>query len=141
MRYKGFSIIEVIFTLAIISILLIVAVPQIDDLLKKSYKTQIKSTITLIRKGIVKEKNRLLLANSLDRLDSLDDGGENLFSKVLSVPVKESSTLKNNSWQRESQNSYKVYFNAHENIIFTFDPDTYSFDCNFNEPLCKELTE
>lgn len=140
MNYKAFSIIEIIFTLAIISILLIVAVPKMNDIFKSSYKTQIKSTITLIREGIVKEKNRLLLANSLETLHSLDDGDEKLFSKVLQTPILESTTQKGGNWIRIGVNSYKVFIDDTNEITFNYDPDTYSFDCDFNNELCKELT-
>jgi len=140
MKIKAFSIIEIIFILAIISIILVVALPKTKDIFAKANTTQIKTTIALIREGIVKEKNRLFLANSMENLHSLDDGDTNLFKKVLSTPIIEIDTPKANGWIRVSNNSYKIYLNDTESVVFNYDPNSYSFDCNFNEPLCKELT-
>jgi len=135
MKQKAFSIIEIIFTLAIISIILVVALPKIDNILNSSKITQAKTTISLIREGITKEKNKLLLSNSLENLDSLDEGDENLFSKVLDTPIFEKT-----NWQRVETNSYKVSINETQSVIFTYDSTNYSFDCDYKEPLCKELT-
>jgi len=140
MRSKGFSIIEIIFILVIISIILVVAVPKMKNIFETSYKTQIKSTISFIREGIIKEKNRLLLANSMETLNSLDDGDEKLFSKVLQTPILESTTQKSGSWVRVGINSYKVFTGDTESIIFIYNPDSYSFDCDYVDELCKELT-
>ena len=137
---KAFSIIEIIFTLAIISIILVVATPKVKNIFEKANTTQIKATISLIREGIVKEKNRLLLSNSLDKLYSLDDGDRNLFNKVLSTPIIEVDTPEANGWVRVSNNSYKVFIDDTQSIVFEYDPNTYSFDCNYEESLCKELT-
>ena len=137
---KAFSIIEIIFTLAIISIILIVALPKANDIFEKANTTQIKAIISLIREGIVKEKNRLLLSNSLDKLYSLDNGDRNLFNKVLSTPIIEVDTPEANGWVRVSNNSYKVFIDDTQSIVFEYDPNTYSFDCNYEESLCKELT-
>lgn len=140
METKGFSIIEIIFVLAIISIILIVATPKMKNIFLNSYKTQIKSNITLIREGIAKEKNRLILANSMETLNSLDDGDENLFKKVLQTPILESQIPKGGNWMRVGLNSYKVFIDDSTEITFNYDPNSYSFDCDFNNKLCKELT-
>ena len=141
MKNKAFSIIEIIFTLAIISIILIVAVPKMDNIFTNSYKTQIKTTITLIKEGIAKEKNKLLLANSLESLNSLDEGDENLFSRVLQTPILESKIQKGACWIRIGINSYKVFIDDTNGVTFTYNQDNYSFDCNYEEQLCKELTQ
>lgn len=140
MIQKAFSIIEILFVIAVISIILIVALPKLNTIFNSAHKTQIKSTITLIREGIVKEKNKLLLANSLETLNTLDDGDEFLFTKVLATPIKESANTEANSWVRISSNNYKVYLDETTTVEFIYDPITYTFDCDFNEPLCKELT-
>ncbi len=141
MRVKAFSVIEIIFVIAVISIILIVALPKVNAIFEKAHTTQIKSTVTLVREGIVKEKNKLLLANSLDSLSTLDEGDGYLFKKVLSSAVIETQTPKANSWVKVSNNSYKVYIDDTASVTFTYDPNSYTFDCDFDEPLCRELSE
>lgn len=137
---KSFSIIEILFVIAVISIILIVALPKVDNIFQSSHITQIKTTVTLIREGIVKEKNKLLLENSLEELDTLDNGDKYLFKNVLASPIIESTTLKANSWVRVATNSYKVYLDDTQSVLFTYNNETSSFDCDFDEPLCQEIT-
>jgi general secretion pathway protein G len=138
---KAFSIIEIIFVITIISILLVVAIPKIGTMFEKANLTHIKSTVILIQEGIQTKKNQHTLSNTLDLFNSLDEGGENLFTNVLATPIQASQTTTSNSWKRLSSNSYQVYLNSESNVIFTYDPDTYTFSCDYDEPLCKELSQ
>jgi prepilin-type N-terminal cleavage/methylation domain-containing protein len=138
---QAFSLIEIIFTLAIVSIILMVAVPKFQDTLNATNLNQIKTTIILIREGILRESNRLILKNDASKLDSLDIDNSNLFSKVLRVPIISSDKHKINSWSKVATNSYAVYINDTQKVIFTFDPTKQSFDCDYDEDNCKELSQ
>lgn len=141
MKTKAFSLIEIIFALAIISIILMVAVPKFQNILNSTHMNQIKTTIILIREGILRESNKLILKNDSSSLNSLDKDDINLFSKVLRTPVISSNKQKIDSWSKTSSNSYKVYINDTQSVTFTYDPQNHSFDCDFNDPNCKELSQ
>lgn len=141
MKKKAFTLIEIIFILVIISIILMVAVPKFQNTLTATNLNQIKTTIVLIREGILRESNKLILQNDLSKLNTLDSDSINLFSKVLRTPIISSDTQKINSWSKLSTTSYNVYINDKQKVTFTYDPLEQSFDCDFSDPNCKELSQ
>lgn len=141
MKNKAFSIIEIIFALAIISIILMVAVPKFQNTFNATSLSQIKTTIVLIREGILRESNKLILKNDMSSLETLDSDNTNLFSKVLRAPIISSNKQKINSWSKLSVNSYSVYINSDEKVTFYYDSSKLSFDCDYSDPNCKELSQ
>ncbi len=137
---QAFSIIEIIFTIVVISIILMVAVPKFENTFQTTHMNQIKTTIVLIREGIVRENSKLILQNNTSSLNTLDNDDNYLFSKVLRTPVQSSKKQKINSWTKISSTSYRVYIDDTQSVIFNYDTTTQSFDCDFNEANCKELS-
>lgn len=138
---KSFSLIEIIFTIAIISIILAVSIPKMKDTLFNSNKVKIKNDILQIREAITKYKNKMILQNRLVELEELDDGDEFLFNKILNNPIIASNELKASAWSKVSQNTYKVYINSTNNVEFKYDSTNYTFDCDFENEHCKELSQ
>ena len=138
---KAFSLMELIFAIAIISVIAIVAIPKLGSSLDKTNLIKIKSDITLIRDGIISYKNKSILSNSDTTLDTLESGDKILFDKILFFPIIPSSTHKATSWEKISDDTYKVYINSSISLEFEYDKDEYTFDCDFKDDYCEELTQ
>ena len=138
---NSFSLIEIVFTIAIISVLLIVAVPKLDTILNNSTLVQVKSTVLLIREGINTKRNKLLLQNNQEDLETLDDGDGDLFSKILKSPIKQSTTPTPNGWVQVGQNSYQVYIENGEFVVFEYDNANYTFECDLENPYCLKVSQ
>jgi len=139
MDKKGFSLIEIIFVLFIITIIITLAVSKFDSALKSSNINKIKSDIVQIRAGINLYKNKQILKNETLSFDSLDDNNNELFSKVLPTSIRSSSENISKAWSKISDTQYKVFLDNTNAIEFIFDTDNYTFDCDISNDLCKEL--
>ena len=139
MSKKGFSLIEIIFTVALISIIASVAMSKFDDSLNSTNLAKIKSDILKIREGINKYKNTMILKNEIESFNSLDTNDEDLFSLVLNTPITSSTNQKASSWNKISNTEYNVYINSTDFIEFQFDLENYTFNCDRTGILCKDL--
>ena len=139
MDKKAFSLIEIIFVLLIMSIIITLAVSKFDTTLNRTNINKIKSDIVQIRAGINLYKNKLILQNEKTSFDTLDDNNEMLFNKILQNPILASKKNSIKSWSKISNTRYKVYIDNTNFIIFTFDTQKYTFDCDSTNTLCKEL--
>jgi len=138
---KSFSLLELIVVIVILSIIVTVAIPKFTTGVEKSNLVKIKSDIMLIRTGINGYKDKAILkAQDLD-LETLEDDSNYLFSKVLTYPIKPTSTPKAASWEKISNESYRVWIDSQSSVIFYYDLDNSTFDCDFKEQFCKELTQ
>ena len=141
MYTKAFSLIEIIFTIAIISILAIVAIPKLQNTLTKADIIKIKGDITLIRDGLIKYKNKQILANDTTSLVSLEEDDSLLFGKILKYPIIASNFHHTRSWEKISNNSYKVWLTTDQFLEFSYDSTNYTFDCDKNNQLCEEYNQ
>lgn len=141
MNKKSFSLLEIIFAISLIGILLTVAIPKFQNSMKKTYLADIQTHILLIREGIVRESNKFILANSSTNLETLDEDSTYLFSKVLQTPIIASSDHTIGSWEKTTTNEYKVYISDDTSVIFSYDPSTYSFECDWNDINCRKLSQ
>jgi len=140
-KSRAFSLLEIIFAIAIISIIAIIAIPKFGTTLDKTYIIKIKSDIILIRDGINRYKNKQILSGSSISLDSLDDNDELLFNKILSYPIVSSTTQKSATWEKISATSYIVWLYNEKSLEFNYDKVKYTFDCNKNDENCKEFSQ
>jgi prepilin-type N-terminal cleavage/methylation domain-containing protein len=140
-RKKAFSLLEIIFALSLIGILMTIAIPKFQNSIEKTYMSDIKTTIILVREGIDRASNKLIMKNDGAKLDILDEDNNNLFSKVLQTPITASTHNKIGGWQKISSNSYLVFIDNDMSITFTYDSTTGSFDCDWSDPYCKELSQ
>lgn len=139
MHKKGFSLIEIIFVLLTITIIINVAVSKFDSALDNTNITKIKSDIVQIRAGINLYKNKMILKNESVSFDSLDDDTNELFNKVLQIPIISSEENIAKSWSKISNTKYKVFLDNTNTLEFIFDTNKYTFDCDISNTLCKEL--
>ena len=139
MNKKGFSLIEIIFVLLTLTIIVGVAVSKFNSALDNTNITQIKSDILQIRAGINLYKNKMILKNETESFNSLDDSHNELFSKVLQIPIISSAETTAKSWSKISDTKYKVFLDNKNALEFIFDTNKYTFDCDIINPLCKEL--
>ena len=141
MKSRAFSLIELIFIIAILAIISVVAVPNFKSAKDKADLVKVKSDIALIRNGIHEYKNKLLLSASDESLDTLEEGEDTLFDKVLSSPIIPAVSGKAGGWEKISNSKYKVWLDGESSLEFTYNSDDYTFDCDFSDDKCKELTQ
>lgn len=136
---KSFSIIELIFVLAIIGVIVTIAIPKISNSLNNSHIENIKNDIMMIQEGLIHYKNKNILKNDATFLESLDENDNKLFSKILTYPILASESKKVGSWSRLQNNTYRVYLSNNDSVDFVYDKENYSFQCNETEPNCQAL--
>jgi len=141
MKIKSFSLLEIIFAIAIISIIAIVAIPKLGNNLNKANTIKIKSDILLIREGLNRYKNSSILSNNNTKLESLEDDNELLFNKILSYPIPSSSTNKSTHWNKLSNSKYIVWIDTDTSLEFNYNKSNYTFDCNKKDKNCKEFSQ
>ena len=136
MKNKGFSLLEIIFSLLIISILLTIGTTYFQDTLSNSKKVELKNDILKIQLGINTYKNNNLLKNEDPTLYELEENENELFSNILQTPIKSSY----DGWEKIDSNKY-IYHINNINLEFTYDTDNYLFLCDTTIELCKEIIE
>ncbi len=140
-KSKAFSLLEIIFAIAIISIITMVAIPKLGKSIDKTNFVKIKSDILLIRDGINRYKNNLILKANNETLDTLDNDNNLLFSKVLKYPILSSMTQKSGTWNKLSDNTYIVWIDDKENLKFMYNNLNNTFDCDKSDENCKAFTQ
>ncbi|MEA2016924.1 MAG: prepilin-type N-terminal cleavage/methylation domain-containing protein [Campylobacterota bacterium] len=138
---KAFSLLEVIFVIAIIGIIVTVAIPKLDENLAKANIIKIKNDITMVREGIIQYRDKMILQNNSSSIDTLDDDNELLFNKILTYPIIASKEKKINSWSKISDTTYKVFLDSQNSVEFIYDKINYTFDCDQDDEFCKELSQ
>ncbi|MEA2049541.1 MAG: type II secretion system protein [Campylobacterota bacterium] len=138
---KSFSLLELIFAISLISILTVVAVSKIGSGLDKANIIKIKNDIALIREGLKSYEDKQIYSNKNHILTSLEDSDNFLFDKILTRPILASNKNVAASWSKLSNSSYKVWLNDTESLTFSYKSDDYTFDCDYNNDYCKELTQ
>ena len=141
MKKSSFSLLEVIFVVAILSLMAVVALPKFGNSLDKANMIKIQSDITLIRNGINEYKNKMIMLNNEPSLETLDDSDVLLFGRILKNPVISSEIPKATFWSKISNNKYKVWIDTTNSLKFTYNKSEFTFDCNLNDQYCKELTQ
>ncbi|MEA3498984.1 MAG: hypothetical protein U9R16_07995 [Campylobacterota bacterium] len=141
MKIKSFSLLEIIFAIAIISIIAIVAIPKLGGSLNKANSIKIKSDIVLIREGLNRYKNSSILANNTTKLETLEDDNKLLFNKIISYPIASSNINKSTHWNKISNSKYLVWIDSDTSLVFNYDKLNYTFDCNKRDTYCKEYSQ
>ena len=135
---RSFSLLELIFVVAIVTIIASTAIGKFSSSLSKATILKLKGDITHIRDGLNNYKNQNILLNSQDSLDDLDSDGI-LFKKLLSYPIVSSNTK--GGWEKISSSSYKAWVSKEDFVLFNYDSTNFTFDCDIKDDLCKELTQ
>ena len=144
MKIKSFSLIEIIVVILLIAIITSFAIPKFTNMNYNANISTLKSKISLIQNGIVKNKNKNILLSNNQEITTLDDAtlnssGEKLFSKIIDFSIISTSNTKKESgmWAKISNNSYDFYLSSDKNISFSFDDG--KFLCKSSVELCKEI--
>ncbi|MEA3354249.1 MAG: type II secretion system protein [Campylobacterota bacterium] len=138
---KSFSLIEVIFVIAIIALIAVVAVPKFGSSIDKTNLVKIRADIAFIREALLSYKNKMILSNEYNEIESLDSEEGQLFGKILKYPLDTSDTPKTGSWKKISNSSYFVYVDNDTSVEFIYDKENFTFDCDFDKPYCEELMQ
>ena len=149
---KSFSLFEIIIVIVLISIISVIALPKLFFNITNASYAKIKSDISLIRNAIVYNRNQNIISGKgeayMQYLDTakINSANEQLFTGIndetlLKYPILSSQNDKNeiNQWIKSSQNHYQIYINTVEFIEFIYDSEKGTFDCDFEEELCKDL--
>lgn len=139
---KSFSLLEIVFTIFIISIITTFFVIKSQNSLEFSKKVKIKSDIALIKDSINKKfaKTILLDSNKQIILDNalINKENEKLFSNIIEKPffstdnyIKELS-----KWIKLSDDRYAVYIDKNSRLEFMFKDNR--FECKNEIKICKE---
>ena len=144
MKIKSFSLIEIIVVILLIAIITSFAIPKFTNMNYNANISTLKSQISLIQNGIVKNKNKNILLSNNQEITILDDAtlnssGEKLFSKIIDFSIISTNNTKKESgmWAKISNNSYDFYLSSDKNISFSFDDG--KFLCKSSVELCKEI--
>ena len=144
MKIKSFSLIEIIVVILLIAIITSFAIPKFTNMNYNANISTLKSQISLIQNGIVKNKNKNILLSNNQEITTLDDAtlnssGEKLFSKIIDFSIISTNNTKKESgmWAKISNNSYDFYLSSDKNISFFFDDG--KFLCKSSVELCKEI--
>ena len=144
MKIKSFSLIEIIVVILLIAIITSFAIPKFTNMNYNANISTLKSQISLIQNGIVKNKNKNILLSNNQEITTLDDAtlnssGEKLFSKIIDFSIISTNNTKKESgmWAKTSNNSYTFYLSNDKNITFSFENE--KFLCKSSVELCKEI--
>lgn len=148
---RAFSLLEIIFVLVITAIILSIALKNNSAFFTTSVMTKIKSDIALIRSAIVsKSHQRLLKAEPqyplvLDEALANSEGallfGGTSESPLLEYPLVATSHFekRKGAWSKESELEYRVWIDKTQSLHFRYDNIKGTFQCNYDDALCKEL--
>lgn len=140
MIYKrAFSLLEVIFVLAVIAFLASVALPKFSKSFNKANIVKIKADIALIREGLNSFKKKHILSDDSLYLYSLEDNDHLLFSKILKYPILGSKEQKAGNWNKISNEEYIVWIDNETKVKFIYDHSNFTFECDFKQENCKKL--
>ena len=121
------------------TIIITVAATKFDSTLQNTHITKIKTDVLQIRAGINLYRNKTILKNETVTFNSLDDNNNELFSKILQIPILSSQESIAKAWSKISDTKYKVFLDKKNSLEFVFDTSKYTFDCDISNTLCKEL--
>lgn len=150
----SFTLLELIFVLMIVIILSTLLLKTVFfKSLDKSNIAKIKSEVFLIRTAINKHYEKQVLLNKVAKyIDILDMSANNKENEYLFTGTKKDPLLnkiilssktgleKDASWIKTAKNSYEVFI-MDVSIVFKYNKNTGIFSCNYDEKLCKELSE
>ena len=134
---KGFSLIEVIFSIMIISILASIAIPKLINISSKTTLIKAKNDMLIIQNALNNYHNKNILKNTSIILESLDKN-KYLFSGILDKPFLSKKNI-SSFWSKEANSIYHFWLTSNTSIKFIYDKNNYTFICDKNDTNCKEI--
>ncbi|WP_419770018.1 MAG: type II secretion system protein [Candidatus Marinarcus sp.] len=148
---KSFSLLEIIFVIAIIALILSFALKNGFSFLSHASSAKIKTDIALIRNAIATSANKRVYHGKLEYPQRLDDAPINVENQLLFKGLNPNALLeypllstskelkKKASWVKVSNTVYGVFINSETFVEFTYDNSTGNFTCNYEQTACKDL--
>ena len=118
-KSKSFTIIELIFVLVIMAILASYFIPKLNQITNNNKITQCKNDLTIIKYQLNNLKNKRILKQ------------ENINFDI--------NIYLNSNWEKISNNKYSFIIEQNTSIDFILDLNTYEFNCNKDNTLCKKV--
>ncbi len=136
---KSFSLIELIFAIAIMAVIASVALPKLFSISSSSSFVKLSSDLAAINNGLKNYKDSCIMKNISFDLDNLEDDEINLFSKILEHPIK--NTHNYPFWSKSSNNTYLFHFSQTSELEFMYDKNELTFVCDGENTLCQKVME
>uniref|UniRef100_UPI00404894D4 prepilin-type N-terminal cleavage/methylation domain-containing protein n=1 Tax=Aliarcobacter sp. TaxID=2321116 RepID=UPI00404894D4 len=141
---KGFSLLEMIIVIVLITIVISFAIPKFSNITNKANYTTLKSEFSLIQNGIREKKTKNILLSNTDEITYLDDApvdtiGILLFDRVIDFKIISTNRTKKElaKWSKISNNLYEFYLSSSKSVLFSFENE--KFICKSEEEICKEI--
>jgi general secretion pathway protein G len=116
---KAFSLLEILFVIAIIGIIITIAIPKYKNSIKKTDIIRIQSDLINIRDSLNNLKTKNILNPNNKNIDNFND--------IIDTKI----------WSRLSDTQYSINIENNQ-VIFYLDTANYTFNCSLNDQLCVE---
>ena len=143
---KGFSLLEMILIIGILSIIAFMAFPNLIINKKQIDLFKLKSDVISIRLGLV-DKSYANTINGKNNYILLDDAqinisGDDLFANIINYNIISSSLAisKINTWVKTDTYKY-VYILNEGNLEFIYDKNKMMFNCDINNKYCRKIND
>ena len=144
----SFSLFEMIIVIVLIAIISSMGIYKLFFTLDNTHELEVKTQVQLIKNAIVQKQNEHILLGEEVVINSLDDASINtpsqvLFSHILQQTILSSSTAESTvaKWIKIAHNQYKINLSKDQSLVFTYDKNNATFECDYNNLACKELYE
>ena len=142
---KAFTMIELVFVIAVIGILAVIAVPIFSATRDDATLTKAKTTVANIRTALSSEVQARILkadytpitnvggtknSNSSDIFDFFGDASGQTTDRVLEYPTKSCKADAKSCWMRIGSSTYKYYFPSAIGGDVTFTVSGGRFNCD-----------
>lgn len=133
LKREAFSLIELVFVIAILGILAAIAIPKFAVTRNDAEIAKARSTIAAVRAGIISERQKRLLTGNTNYAASLDNAS-GMFGAVLTYPVSDTHWTSN-------ANAYTFTIGGVATTL-TYNSATGTFDCTSTAGnYCDRLTK
>ncbi len=148
---QAFSLLEVIFVIAVLALLASFALKNGYGFLDKANLTKIKAEVALIRSALNSNKNKRIQQGQTDYpllldMAKVNTEGEWLFAgmqdeKLLLHPLRATTTTQKEIGQfaKISSSHYYAYLEKERFVEFIYNKNDGTFSCNYDNTLCKEF--
>jgi len=157
-RRAGYTMLELVFVIAIVGILSAIAIPKFAVSRNDAVVVKAKTTVSSIRSAISSERQKRIMRgdfNTIYKLSSSSDLNKPIFdafdgdsaNSVLEYPPLSCETATTKGCWREtttgttSSRISKYTFNMPTSGSVVFTLQNNRFDCNISEENCKLLTQ
>jgi len=137
---KAFTMVELIFVIAILGILSAVAIPRFAATRDDAIIANGIATIASVRAGIITERQARLIKGDPKWITkaNLDGGSGDYFGGVMMYGVNSSTT---DGWSGTAGSGSYTYTVGSTSTIFSYDDDTGKFTCTSGAGKCDILSK